>query len=82
MMKGLKHLSHEERLKQQSLLSLEKRRCRGTSSTSISTSREDAMKTGTCSRQWYPVLVQQAMGTNWNTRVSIRTKRSTYQLCR
>lgn len=39
MTKSLKHFSHEERLKLQELLSLEKRKCRGISFMSINTSR-------------------------------------------
>ena len=64
MMKGLEHLSYEERLIDLGLFSLEKRRLRETLSMYINTQREGAKKMEPGSFQWCLVTAQEAMGTN------------------
>lgn len=63
-MKGLKHLSYKERLREQGLLSLEKRRPGGILSMSIN-SQKRAYKKDIARKS--NVQLQEATGTNSNT---------------
>jgi len=67
LIKGLGHLSYEERLRELGLFSLEIRRLRGILSIHINTWKEGAKMIGQDSLQWCPVTGQKIMGTNWNT---------------
>jgi len=61
MMRGLEHLTYEERLRELGLFSLKKRRLRGDL---INILRVGVRRMGPDSFQWCPVTGQGAMGTN------------------
>jgi len=64
MMKGLEHLSCEERLRELGLLNLEKKRPGGISSMYINTCTEGAKRTEPGSARWCPGTGPEAMGTD------------------
>lgn len=67
MIKRLKHLSHEKRLRHLRLLSPEKRRPSSISSVSINTCREGTKEMEPGSFQWCPVTGLEATGTSQNS---------------
>ena len=64
MMRGLEHLSYEERLRELGLFSLKKRRLKGALQMSINICRVGVRRMGPDSFQWCPATGQGAMGTN------------------
>lgn len=66
MIKGLEHLSYNERLRELGLFNLDKRRLRWTLSTYINTRRgwRVRVKVDPDTYQWFLVRGQEAMGTN------------------
>ena len=64
MIKGLNHLSYEEKLRELGLFILEKRRLRRILLMYINTSREGAKRT---EPGWCPVTGPEAIGANPNT---------------
>jgi len=64
MIKGMEHLSYQERLRQLGLFSLEQRRLREISSMCTNICREGAKKIQPGSFQWCPVTGKEVMGTN------------------
>jgi len=64
MIKGLEHLSHEERLRKRGFFSPEKRRLRGILQTSTNTWREGAKTMELGLSQRCPETGPEAMGTN------------------
>lgn len=70
VIKGLYHLSYEERLRELGLLSLKKGRLRGILTMSINTPRR-LQRRQPGSFQWCPVQGQEAVGIKWNTGGSV-----------
>ena len=82
MLKGLEHLSCEEKLRELGLFSLEKRRVRGILLIYLNSWREGAKRTEPGSPQWCLVTGPEAMGTDWNTGGSVWASRKIFLLCR
>ena len=64
MMTGLEHLSYKDRLREQGLFILEKRRLEGIFSMHVNTYREGARKMEPSSYQWCSVTRLETRGTN------------------
>ena len=64
MVRGLEHLSYEERLRDLGLFGLQKRRLRGSLEMPVNILRVGVRRMGPSSFQWCPVTGQGAMGAN------------------